>query len=399
MKIGIAVLIIAAVWLRALMLYEVRYDMETFLLPWYEHLKDSDISGILTVPSDYNFIYIFLMWLLTRLPISPVAGIKLLTFIFDFALIGLVYHIVRTLARKNGARLGRPEWSKLAVLLLFIPTLLFNGAFLGQCDMIFTFFLLCSWWTITRGRPWLGWTMFGIALAFKLQAVFFLPFLGYWWLTHNKLERSSSWRESFRKNRKIFAPIASALVFLPQGIATAMLGGSFWQMVTVYTNQAGQYGDLSLHAVNYLSLINAKENSHFAQTLLTFGLVVLICIAIGFALFGKKTNQKERYILPLLLLTAAPFFLPHMHERYFFTAEIFAVVFAFILRERWAVVVALVLQITGLAANIGIFLDSETYYAIQEVWIWLVVMQFSVIAFLAYKLFRSPPAVAIRSSA
>jgi len=52
-----------------------------------------------------------------------------------------------------------------------------NGAAWGQCDAIYTAFCLGSLYFILADRPAWACILFGLALSFKLQAVFFAPVL------------------------------------------------------------------------------------------------------------------------------------------------------------------------------------------------------------------------------
>ena len=52
-----------------------------------------------------------------------------------------------------------------------------NSAAWGQCDSIYAAFCLGSLYFLLRGRTWWACVFFGLALSFKLQAIFFLPAL------------------------------------------------------------------------------------------------------------------------------------------------------------------------------------------------------------------------------
>jgi Gpi18-like mannosyltransferase len=54
---------------------------------------------------------------------------------------------------------------------------LFNSAAWGQCDGIYTCFIIMSLFYLLRERDILSMAMFGMAFAVKLQAVFFAPFV------------------------------------------------------------------------------------------------------------------------------------------------------------------------------------------------------------------------------
>jgi Gpi18-like mannosyltransferase len=68
-----------------------------------------------------------------------------------------------------------PLFAALAVL--FTPTVILNSSFWGQADAIHTTFLLaCLYFLVTR-REIPAFIAFGVAVAFKLQAIFLAPLL------------------------------------------------------------------------------------------------------------------------------------------------------------------------------------------------------------------------------
>jgi Gpi18-like mannosyltransferase len=62
-------------------------------------------------------------------------------------------------------------------------------------------------------------------------------------------------------------------------------------------------------------------------------------------------------MLPVALLSAIalPFFLPRMHERYFFLADVLSLALAFSLRNRMAITAAVGIQIASLASLFSFF--------------------------------------------
>ena len=60
---------------------------------------------------------------------------------------------------------------------LFLPTVVMNSSAWAQCDSIYASLCLGSLHFLIKRRPWLACVMFGLAFAFKLQAVFVAPVL------------------------------------------------------------------------------------------------------------------------------------------------------------------------------------------------------------------------------
>jgi len=169
----LAVLVVVALVLRWSLFDVVSGDYRSFLSNWYAHLASSGgFAGLADEFSNYNTPYLALLAALTYLPIDPLVAIKTISVLFDLVLAFFAYRIVRVV---------RPESAWLPTILtgvvLFLPTVVMNGSAWAQCDSIYGSMILASLYFLITGRPWMATLCFGIALAFKLQAVFFLPVL------------------------------------------------------------------------------------------------------------------------------------------------------------------------------------------------------------------------------
>ena len=56
------------------------------------------------------------------------------------------------------------------------PVVLFNSSMWAQCDSIYTFFALLAVYLLYKEKNIPAFVFLGIALSFKLQAIFVLPF-------------------------------------------------------------------------------------------------------------------------------------------------------------------------------------------------------------------------------
>ncbi len=169
----LAVLVVAALVLRWSLFDVVSGDYRSFLTNWYAHLASSGgFAGLADDFSNYNTPYLALLATLTYLPIDPLVGIKAMSVVFDLVLAFFAYRIVRVV---------RPESAWLPTILtgvvLFLPTVVMNSSAWAQCDSIYASMILASLYFLITRRPWVATVFFGIAFAFKLQAIFFLPVL------------------------------------------------------------------------------------------------------------------------------------------------------------------------------------------------------------------------------
>ncbi|HEX2763518.1 MAG TPA: glycosyltransferase 87 family protein [Allosphingosinicella sp.] len=156
-------------------------DMVNFLIPWMEEVRRGGLGGLSGEFSNYSPPYIYLLYLVSwRVPIiGTVPAIKLIGLPFVFLASAAIYGIV---SDSTGSRVRAAA----AAALWLLPTLMVNAFYWGQADIIYAAFLL--WfvrWSIAD-RPGAAALAFGIALSFKLQAMFVSPLLLYL-LLHRRL--------------------------------------------------------------------------------------------------------------------------------------------------------------------------------------------------------------------
>src|ERR1044071_3788112 len=166
--------VLALVLRLALFSYET-FDYYNFLGPWYDHLRKSGFQGFKTGFSDYTPPYLYLLWLLTYLPVPKLYAIKSIGLLSDFVLALLGLLVVRLKYDR------RPVWLAAFAAVLFAPTIFFNSALWGQCDAIYTAFLLAALYCLLKRWAGRALLFFSVALAFKLQALFLLPLFFVLW--------------------------------------------------------------------------------------------------------------------------------------------------------------------------------------------------------------------------
>jgi hypothetical protein len=163
----VAIGVVTAVVARVALFGHESFDYRFFFEDWYEFISThGGFSALEHDFSDYNVPYLYLITLLTYLPIPALAGIKLISVAFDLVLAYFTYRIVAL--RHPGSR-----WPPVAALIvLFLPTVATNSGMWAQADSIYAAFGLGGLSFLLRRRPWWAAVFFGLSLAFKLQAVF-----------------------------------------------------------------------------------------------------------------------------------------------------------------------------------------------------------------------------------
>ncbi|HEV2840490.1 MAG TPA: hypothetical protein VGW39_04115 [Chthoniobacterales bacterium] len=305
---------LAVVLRLALFPYET-YDYHNFLGRWYDHLQQHGFQGFKTGFSDYTPPYLYLLWLATHLPVPKLYAIKSIGLLGDFALALVVLLVVRLKYDR------RPVWLAAFAAVLFAPSIFFNSALWGQCDAIYTTFLIAALYCLLRDWAGRALLFFSIAFAFKLQAFFLLPVFFVLW-AKGKLPLKYF----------LLLPVVYVALCLPALLA----GRPFHELLTIYLEQANSYPRLTSSAPNLYQWLpdNAKVFGRagliFAVTLV--GFLSYACLKSD-APWGKHLTLRLALAFALLV----PFTLPYMHERYFYPADCLAIVYGFYFPRRFYV--------------------------------------------------------------
>ena len=279
-------------------------DYTIYLEPWFTQLKDNGGLAALKDPiGDYNVSYLFLMALLTYLPIQPLYSIKLLSCLADFVL--AIY------AARIGNRLGG-KWTGLCLyaVFLFWPEFVLNSGAWAQCDAIYSAALVSCLYYLMAERPAKASVAFGVAVALKLQAVFFGPVI-LLCLLKRKL-----------KIRHLPLMVLPYVLFL---IPPALAGRKILEMLTIYFKQTGTYSSsLSMNAPALLRILpdtlSEPIQKGIAYTaILVCGVLVLATLWWAFRKWSVISDH-ELLLFSAFILFLVPYLLPYMHERYFYPA-------------------------------------------------------------------------------
>jgi Gpi18-like mannosyltransferase len=308
-------------------------DYTDSLVPWFRTLHDAAGLTAFQYPfSDYSPLYLYIIKLLTFVPIYSLYTIKSVSVIFDIFLSFIVYKIVREL---KGSAYDRDQYFLVFAITFAIPTVLVNSSLWGQCDAAYASFALLSLLFIMRDRPFSAALYFGIAVCFKLQAIFFLPVLAGYLLSNRTYAKYI---------------LAVPTVYLASIIPAVLGGGSFWRYLTIYFTEAGEYSALSLSAPSVYAFVNSSAMSITSEAFLTIlgaVLALTLAVSIGSAV-ARKAGAPEAdrspslLFLALLSVTAMPFLLPHMHERYFFMADVLSVAYTLYNPRKWYIALLIV---------------------------------------------------------
>lgn len=311
---------VMAVWIR----YEMRgfesLDFKTFLLPWAQYLESKGgFAGIATGPPNCNYpvSYQYILALLTYLPFSFLSKIKLVSVLFDFITAVVISLIVKEIGHyPKGSYVPLTAYA----VSLFAPTIILNSAVWGQSDSIHTAFIIVTVYFLLKEKYTWAFISFGIAFAFKLQAVFFMPVLLLLYFNNHEF---SFWN---------FLLIPS--VWMVVGLPAILIGKPLEDVFSVYLSQTQQYQKTVWHFPNIYTLLPDKFQ-HFAVpgVLYTFTIIAIVYFII-------ISKSKKKIVGPiiidvsLLTIMICTYLLPSMHERYLFTGDILAIIYLFSHKDR-----------------------------------------------------------------
>lgn len=269
---------------------------------------------------DFNYspLYMTLLSLSTFIPIPKLYAIKTMSVVFDFIAAALFYRIVRTLGE------SREKATVVAIIMLALPTVVINASMWGQCDIMYTACFLWSFLAIIRKQPARCMIAFGFAASLKPQAIFWTPLLA-GLLLAGKLP----WRF-------LLLPLwIYAVCGLPEIVA-----GRSWVDVMLHWARVENIPGLTLNAANWYQWIPENSPAPFAWLgmALTTGFSVLMAWRMV-RIKGEMENPKRLLPLVMLSLLLPPFLLPGMHERYYFPADVFALLYAVYMPRGWWLVV------------------------------------------------------------
>ena len=302
-----------ALFLRILLLDYVTLDYRDFLSQWVEHFRQNGGFAALKDPvGNYNVPYLYLLALLSRLPFPDLYGIKLFSILFDILLAWGGLRLVKGLTADRKAPLICFSF------LLLLPTVVLNGACWGQCDSVWAALCLHALACGLNRRPNASLALLALAFSFKLQAIFVIPlWLALWF----------SGRIRFR-NLPVF-PAVFALTMAPALLA----GKPVWDILRVYLDQAGDsvgWETLNYNSPSVFSLIPYGAEVGKGAPKAGIALAFLFMAAILVLLFQKRKALDSSALLlaGTALSLGIPFFLPYMHERYFFLGGVLLVIWA-----------------------------------------------------------------------
>lgn len=297
-------------------------DMHYFLIPWYNIIKSfGGLTALNIQIGDYGLLYQTIIALFTYSDVSPIYLYKILSVCFDFLVAGSIAYFVIN-GNQNANKLLNHQHIKFCIsyaLVLFLPTVIMNSAFWGQCDSIYTFFLLWSVWFLYKSKYALSFFVLGCALAFKLQSILLLPlFLCFYF---------------HKKNFSLSYFLITLSTFWLSGSIAYLYGRGLFGGIAIYFYQVGEYKQMWMNIPNLWFIIDGNyDKLHLVAIYLTF---LILEIGLYMVVSGRKPMESFKEIIEIAIFIewTCILFLPAMHERYTYVMDLLLLLLAIIDKE------------------------------------------------------------------
>lgn len=301
------VLLAAAFVLRGCLFDYETLDYQNFLTKWVDFYRNyGGFSALSRSVGNYNIPYLYFLALFSYSRVRDLYLIKLLSCFFDVLLACGAMKLTAHLTENNTKRLAA------FFVVLFLPTVVLNGALWGQCDSIYVALALLAVVYALEDRPVLSMFFWALSFGFKLQCVFLLPICALLWL--------------YRKYKLwhfLVFPAAYTLLVLP----AVIVGRPFRDAIMLYLDQAGSVGSgLNYNSPSVYAFFRNPANPVLAADLgVITAFVLLFALIAVCVLYRDRLNDRVMISAMLLMSIMIPYFLPHMHDRYFFAADVLSV--------------------------------------------------------------------------
>lgn len=325
---------LSILWLYGLFWHIEAPDLPEFLFPWFNHILHAGPFRAFATPfSNYSPPYLYLLAIASLVTHDPLVAIKSLAILSASCLALAIGRVLR----------GSPSRYEAALLSFLVPTVTINAIVYAQCDGFWASACLLAVAAARDGRNATMLCWYGIAVAFKAQAVFLAPFV-----------------VAILINRRV-SPL---LWVIPLAVfATAMLpawlaGWPAIDLATVYLRQAAHFNTIG-SAPNPWAIMAAFVPAEPSPVFVA-GYAAATAAAIGYVLaFARRAMDADDLVRAALLSALiVPFLLPKMHERFTLLADLLSFALAYSVRDRASRRLCLAVIGASTAATFGAMFDG-----------------------------------------
>lgn len=319
-------------------------DAADCLLHWYSDFANwGGVHLLKQQVGNYAIAYQEFLSVIVYIPFNnALFEIKIFSCFFDLVLaIGagaIVYEMSESIYRK---------WQVICCygLVLCAPVVFINSSMWAQCDAIYSSFLIWCLYFLIKEKYVPAFLMYGLAFSFKLQALFLMPFLLWYWL----------YKKRFSILNFLIVPITMIVVDLP----AIIMGRDIREVFTVYFDQVGNSERLFENYPLFWNLFLGTNVEGMFEYLkgstIIFTLVMLILLLVFAYVYGKNMDRLQCLLFAFITFYTICMFLACIHDRYMFFCETLIIVLAFL---DWKLIVPAV-TLQGLMIHIyGVTLED-----------------------------------------
>ncbi|MDD5852491.1 MAG: hypothetical protein PUD03_00075 [Lachnospiraceae bacterium] len=292
-------------------------DYKMFFEPWVATLREAG-GGFQGLSAEFEYVdyttpYLLILSFISICPFfNTLILMKMVSIFFDFVAAIAVGFIVYEMTDKK-----QSGYMAYAVM-LFVPTIVANGAMWAQCDIIFTSFVMLSLLFMLKDKPRASLIFYGIAFAFKLQTLFIAPLYVLLWV-----------KKKMKIQHFLWLPIMYFIGIIPSWIA----GKNLWELLTVYLFQANGEMDIYKLSHKFPNVYQIIGTDSFLREYADAGIYFTLAVLMVLMYYIARKNftfTKDLIIrMGMFFVMVVVFFLPHMHERYGILADVLSVIVAF----------------------------------------------------------------------
>lgn len=285
-------------------------DYNLFIEPWMERIQElGGINSLGVEVGNYPPLYMYAFTLLSYLPCSYLTSVKIFFCLWDYVLAFACALLVYQGKKSKTMALS------MYALCLLLPTVAVDSALWAQVDSSYAALLILSMYFLAKDKPVKSFLFYGLSFALKLQCLFLLPLYIVLWVK--------------KKNMKLWHFLLIPLTYFVSVIPAWIAGRNLKDLLFIYFNHYGEYTEiLSMNRPNayFLTVVDMlQEYIGGAGVWFTLGLLIVLM----FYMVKKPIAVDVEFMVHagLLILMVVTFFLPYMHERYGYVADLLAVAY------------------------------------------------------------------------
>ena len=304
-------------------IWYVSRDWTVFFELWMNEIAQKGFGALSESFYDYAPAYMYLLVIAAQFGSRRMIAMKLISVFFDLLLAAAAGAVAYEVRKKETTAMMTFSVVWLA------PTVISNSSMWGQCDAVYCSFLLLTVLFLIRQQSGAAMICFGIAFAFKLQTLFWMPVILLLWLF---------------KKIKTWDFIWLPAIYLASIVPAWLAGRPFGELLQIYFAQVGiDTNRLSMKYPNIYYIIGELNLSGWysdAGKLFAVAVILLFMVVVIYKLMNTKLVPELLLLICYSQGALALYFLPQMHERYGYFIEIIAIILGILcLKMFWVPVV------------------------------------------------------------